>query len=166
MTNDSTPPSEAPPLPPSRMLEREQQFGYILAGVGVVATVALVAAGPGTLLSLVLGLVGSAGLAVSVRYGHRIVTALVAIAVGFVVPFAPLEILALVYSGFIMLRASKAQAKINASKPRLSPAQRAQQRREKREAAKSGGSSDAAPTVRRPSANRRYTPPKSNARRR
>jgi hypothetical protein len=70
-----------------------------------------------------------------------------------------------VYSGFIMLRASKAQAKINASKPRLSPAQRAQQRREKREATKSGDS-DATPKVRRPTANRRYTPPKSNARRR
>jgi hypothetical protein len=147
------------------MLEREQQLGYALAGVGAVATVALVAAGPGTLLSLVLGLVGSVGLAAAVRSGHRIVTALVAIAVGFVVPFVPLEILALVYSGFIMLRASKAQAKINASKPRLSPAQRAQQRRAKRDSAKSGDS-DATPTVRRPTANRRYTPPKSNARRR
>ena len=174
---DQTPDQPAE-LEPKQMLEREQQMAYGLAGLAVVASVAVLAAGPGTWLTLLLGLVAAAGLVLSARRGHRIITAFVAMAVGFVIPFLPLELLALVFAGFIMLRASRAQAKINASKPRLTPAERAELRRQGREARRSGsggssGSSGSghsegtsASAARRPTASRRYTPPKSNARRR
>jgi uncharacterized membrane protein YgcG len=187
MTDEpSTPEPTAPELPPTRMLEREQQLAYILAGLAMVASVGLVVAGSSPWWTLLLGGAGAAALVISTRRGHRIVTAFVAMAVGFVIPFLPLELLALVYAGFIMLRTSKAQAKINANKPRLTPAQRAEQRRQRREARRSGSSArgssargsgargsgaggsgagqDARPV--RPTASRRYTPPKSNTGRR
>jgi hypothetical protein len=154
---------------PTRMVGREQQIGYIVAGLGVVLGVAVAATGSNPLLGL-LGAVGAAGLAVSVRFGHRVVSAFVAILAGFVFTI-PANFVFLGYGGYLMFRSSRAQAKLNASRPRLTP----QQRRQAREARRAGktskstgatGATTTGPAPRPTSPNRRYTPPKTKSGRR
>ncbi|HSS11606.1 MAG TPA: hypothetical protein VLL25_17095 [Acidimicrobiales bacterium] len=152
---------------PTRMAGREQQAGYAIAALGVVVSIALGASSGNFLLSVV-GVVAAAGLAVSAYFGHRIVTAFVAILIGFVPIFTvPGEFVLLGYGGYLMFRSSRAQAKLNASRPRLTP----QQRREARQARKASKTGGAAPTIASRSAkpltpNRRYTPPKTKSGRR
>jgi hypothetical protein len=143
---------------PSRMTAREQQIGFAVAALGLVVSVAAAAAGGNVILAAVGG-VAAVGLGVSSRYGHRIVTAFVAILGGFAF-VVPANFAFLGYGGYLMWRSSRAQAKLRASQPRLTPAER-REAREARRAAKRGGPVPA--VAKRPTKNRRYTPPKARA---
>ena len=143
---------------PSRMTAREQQIGYAVAGLGLVVAVAAAAAGGNALLAVVAG-VAAIGLGVSSRYGHRIVGAFVAILGGFFF-VVPANFAFLGYGGYLMWRSSRAQAKLRASQPRMTPAER-REAKEARRAAKRGEPLPAA--AKRPTKNSRYTPPKAKA---
>jgi hypothetical protein len=144
---------------PSRMTAREQQIGFAVAGLGGVVAVAVAFANGEPVLGAIAA-VAAVGLGVSSRYGHRIVTAFVAILGGFAF-VVPANFAFLGYGGYLMWRSSRAQAKLRASQPRLTPAQR-REAREARRAAKRGETTPSA--AKRPSQNRRYTPPKTKAR--
>jgi hypothetical protein len=143
---------------PSRMTAREHQIGFAVAALGLVVSVAAAAAG-GNLILAAVGGVAAVGLGVSSRYGHRIVTAFVAILGGFAF-VVPANFAFLAFGGYLMWRSSRAQAKLRASQPRLTPAER-REAREARRAAKRGEPVPAA--AKRPTKNRRYTPPKARA---
>ena len=141
---------------PSRMTAREQQIGFAVAALGLVVSVAAAAAGGDALLAVIAGL-AAIGLGVASRYGHRIVTAFVAILGGFAF-VVPANFAFLGYGGYLMWRSSRAQAKLRASQPRMTPAER-REAKEARRAAKRGEPVPAA--AKRPTRNRRYTPPKA-----
>ena len=141
---------------PSRMTARERQIGFVLAAIGAVVAVA-VAANGNPLIGALSG-VAAIGLGVSSRFGHRIVTAFVAILGGFFLAL-PANFAFLGYGGYLMFRSSRAQAKLNASRPRLTP----EQRREAREARRAAKRGEATPTLKRPTPSGRYTPPKAKA---
>ena len=134
---------------PSRMTAREQQIGFAVAALGLVVSVAAAAAGGDALLAVIAGL-AAIGLGVASRYGHRIVTAFVAILGGFAF-VVPANFAFLGYGGYLMWQSSRAQAKLRASQPRMTPAER--------RAATRGEPVPAA--AKRPTRNRRYTPPKA-----
>ncbi len=140
------------------MLLREQQFGYALAALGVVAGV--VWAVTGAALIGILGVVSGVLLALAVRRGQRIIACFAALLAGFLVGsgYVALEVLFLAYSGWMMLRVSKAQGQLRATQPRPTPRQR---REAKQARSRPSGDGKAAPSSRQPTANRRYTPPKS-----
>jgi hypothetical protein len=143
---------------PSRMTAREQQIGFAVAALGLVVAVAAAAKGGNALAGVIAG-VAAVGLGVSSRYGHRIVTAFVAILGGFPFGFAvPISFAFLGYGGYLMWRSSRDQAKVRASQPRMTPAER-REAKEARRAAKRGEPVPAA--AKRPTKNRRYTPPKA-----
>ena len=141
---------------PSRMTAREQQIGFAVAALGVVVSVAAAAAG-GNVILAVIGGVAAVGLGVSSRYGHRIVTAFVAILGGFAF-VVPANFAFLGYGGYLMWRSSRDQAKVRASQPRLTPAERRDAKQARRAAKRGEPVPEAA---KRPSRNRRYTPPKA-----
>jgi len=141
---------------PSRMTAREQQIGFAVAALGLVVAVAAAAAGGSPLLGAFAG-VAAIGLGVSSRYGHRIVTSFVAILGGFAF-VVPANFAFLGYGGYLMWRSSRDQAKVRASQPRLTPAER-REAKQARRAAKRGEEVPAA--AKRPTKNRRYTPPKA-----
>jgi hypothetical protein len=143
---------------PSRMTAREQQIGFAVAALGLVVSVASAAAG-GNVVLAAIGAVAAVGLGVASRYGHRIVTAFVAILGGFPVAL-PANFAFLGYGGYLMWQSSRAQAKLRASQPRMRPAER-REAKEARRAAKRGEPIPAA--AKRPTKNRRYTPPKAKA---
>jgi hypothetical protein len=169
--------SEAAPVPadikPTAMQGREQQIGYLLAGFAAVSAIALAALGGGTAAMVQggVGVVAAAGLALASRHGQRIITSFAALFTGFLLVFLPLELLYLVFSGYLMWRTSQGQAKLAAAKPRLSAQERRQAKAAKSAARGSktkpgagDGRDDAAPALpRQPAANRRYTPPKSKS---
>jgi hypothetical protein len=144
---------------PSRMTAREQQIGFAVAALGGVVAVAVAVANGEPILAALAG-VAAVGLGISSRYGQRIVTAFVAILGGFAF-VVPANFVFLGFGGYLMWRSSRAQAKLRASQPRLTPAQR-REAKEARQAAKRGETAPAA--AKRPSQNRRYTPPKAQAR--
>jgi uncharacterized protein HemX len=141
---------------PSRMTAREQQIGFAVAALGLVVSVAAAASGGNTLLAVIAG-VAAIGLGVSSRYGHRIVTSFVAILGGFAF-VVPANFAFLGYGGYLMWRSSRDQAKLRASQPRMTPAER-REAKQARRAAKRGEPVPAA--AKRPTKNRRYTPPKA-----
>ena len=141
---------------PSRMTAREQQIGFAVAALGLVVSVAAAAAGGDALLAVIAGL-AAIGLGVASRYGHRIVTAFVAILGGFAF-VVPANFAFLGYGGYLMWQSSRAQAKLRASQPRMTPAERREAKAARR-AAKRGEPVPAA--AKRPTRNRRYTPPKA-----
>ena len=118
--------------------------------------VAAAAAGNSVVLGVIAG-VAAVALGVSSRYGHRIVTAFVAILGGFAF-VVPANFAFLGYGGYLMWRSSRAQAKLRASQPRMTPAERREAKGARR-AAKRGEPVPAA--AKRPTRNRRYTPPKA-----
>ena len=141
---------------PSRMTAREQQIGFAVAALGLVVSVAAAAAGGDALLAVIAGL-AAIGLGVASRYGHRIVTSFVAILGGFAF-VVPANFAFLGYGGYLMWQSSRAQAKLRASQPRMTPAERRAAKAARR-AAKRGEPVPAA--AKRPTRNRRYTPPKA-----
>jgi hypothetical protein len=141
---------------PSRMTAREQQIGFAVAALGLVVSVAAAASGGNALLAVIAG-VAAIGLGVSSRYGHRIVTSFVAILGGFAF-VVPANFAFLGYGGYLMWRSSRDQAKLRASQPRMTPAER-REAKQARRAAKRGEPVPAA--AKRPTKNRRYTPPKA-----
>ena len=170
---DETPTDRAAPgadeLPvPTRMIRREQQIGYVLAGVSAAGAVSVTAVSGNFLLG---GLEAAATvlLLFAVRRGHRILTAAAGFLGGltFTVVF-PLELAFLAYSGYLMMRTSNAQAKLRRSQPRMTPAERRAATDARAAARRRRRSGDATPetSVKTPAANRRYTPPKSKATRR
>jgi uncharacterized protein HemX len=144
---------------PSRMTAREQQIGFAVAALGLVVAAAAAATGGNLLLGALAG-VAAVGLGVASRYGHRIVAAFVAILGGFFFVI-PANFAFLGYGGYLMWQSSRAQAKLRASQPRKTPAER-REAKEARRAAKRGEPVPAA--AKRPTRNRRYTPPKTKAR--
>jgi hypothetical protein len=158
-------PSEQPPVP-TRMIRREQQIGYVLAGVAAAGGVSAATTGHDLIVGA-LAIVGAVLLALAARHGHRIITAFTGFLAGFVLSrfFFPLEIILLVYSGYLMMRTSSAQGKIRRAQPVLSAAERreaAAARAAARAARKMGatGATPATAAVKTPPPNRRYTPPK------
>lgn len=156
------------PPAPTRMIRREQQIGYVLAGVSAAAAVSIAAIG-GNLLVGALEAGATVLLLLAVRRGHRILTAAAGFLGGlaFTVVF-PIELAFLAFSGYLMMRTSNAQAKVRRSQPRLSPAERRAAADARAAARRRRRSGDPAPeaSVKTPAANRRYTPPKSKATRR
>lgn len=160
--------TDVEPAPkPTEMLPVERQVGFGLAVVGAVAGIVIGAVGRVPELTAVW-LVAVGILALAVRRGHRVYTSIASlvagIAIGAVLPILPVQLPFMGYGLWIMLRTSKAQGKVNAARPRMTPQQR-RQAREARAASKSGKSAAAGPAEgsgsRQPSANRRYTPPKT-----
>jgi hypothetical protein len=143
---------------PSRMTAREQQIGYAVAALGGV--VAVVAATKGEPVLGGVAAVAAVGLGISSRYGHRIVAAFVAILGGFAF-LIPANFAFLGYGGYLMWRSSRAQAKLRASQPRMTPAQRREARQARRAARR--GDAPPPPSVKRPTQSRRYTPPRAKA---
>lgn len=170
---DETPADRASPaggeLPvPTRMIRREQQIGYVLAGVSAAGAVS-VAVVSGNLLIAALEAAATVLLLLAVRRGHRILTAAAGFVGGLTFTFVfPLELAFLAFSGYLMMRTSNAQAKVRRSQPRMTPAERRAAADARAAARRRRRSGDTAPeaSVKTPAANRRYTPPKSKATRR
>jgi hypothetical protein len=156
-------------LPPGQMVGREQQYGYlvalmVVAFVGGIGGPKLVHDTTWLLLSL-LGLAAAAGIALAARTGKRMLTSIVAVVAGLAVSgFSPLNFVCLIYGGFLMFRHSAAQKKYNQVHPRQ-PRQ-ARQPGQPRPTRGRRSARDAAIEAGRPSANRRYTPPKAKTTRR
>jgi len=159
---EPTPEGTDPPAP-TRMLRLEQQVGYVLAGVAAAGAVSAATAGHDIAVGA-LGIAASVVLALAIHHGHRIITAITGFLAGFVLAtfFLPLEIILLIYSGYLMMRTSNAQSKARRAQPTMTSAQRreaAAARSAERAKRKKGGA--VAPTVAKtPPPNRRYTPPK------
>ena len=166
---DATPEPPSAETKPSAMLPLERQIGFALTAFGAGLAAVSIAAGNDPLAPLA-GLIATLGLGVAVWRAHRVIAMFAGLIVGFAVGF-PVEVVFLGYSGFLMLRFNKAQAKRNASRPR----QTAKQRQEDKAARRAGrgratgagpgpgpgrGASPSSP-VRQPVPNRRYTPPKA-----
>jgi hypothetical protein len=151
------------------MVGREQQYGYlvalmVVAFVGGIGGPKLVHDTTWLLLSL-LGLAAAAGIALAARTGKRMLTSIVAVVAGLAVSgFSPLNFVCLIYGGFLMFRHSAAQKKYNQVHPRQ-PRQ-ARQPGQARPTRGRRSARDAAIDAGRPSANRRYTPPKAKTTRR
>jgi hypothetical protein len=164
---------------PGLMDRREQLLGWILAGAVAIAVVTSwtpdVVHGNGRAVSGAIGLGLTAILAAAVWFGRRLITAFAAMATG-VAPVSPastsaiktsfgtLSLLSLLFGGFLLFRNTLAQRKLAMARPRRP---RSTRTRTRTRASKAGAdASVAANGVRRPSANRRYTPPKSKTPRR
>ena len=177
-TTAAAAPGEAGPVKPvgyfgSRLTQLEQRVAFGLAGLGIVLSIAgrmgdvldANAKDHSTALPLVaVGILTSVLLGVAAYYGRRVVTAFTAILPGyFIIParstLAYTQFLYLGFAVWMMLRASN-EASRNAAErrkqagPRLSAAERAQQRRDAR-AGKTVATGRTAPK-----SNKRYTPPK------
>jgi hypothetical protein len=152
------------PAKPTRMTRSERQAGVAITGV-MVAAVALSWAGDAfggdskAIAEAAIGLGLTALLGAAVWYGQRIITCFAAIMAG-LAPMKPafvyLPFVALAFGGYLMFRTSQAQKKAAVARPRRPPRQRGAKAGPR--SAKEAASGDA---VRRPTANRRYTPPKS-----
>jgi predicted lipid-binding transport protein (Tim44 family) len=140
-------------------LERQIGFGLTAFGAGLAAVSLTAGSDP---LAPLAGMIAALGLGVAVWRAHRIIAMFAGLIVGFAVGF-PVEVLFVGYSGFLMIRFNKAQAKRNASRPRPTPQQRQQARAARGTArtAAAGTKSAASSSARQPAPNRRYTPPKA-----
>jgi hypothetical protein len=151
---------------PTQMLHREQQIGYVMAGVAAAGSVAAATTGHNVLIGALGGGAGVA-LILAVRYGHRIITAFVGFLAGLALTFFfPLEVAFLIFSGYLMMRTSNAQGKLRraqgsmtAADRRAAGAARAQAKAAARAARRAGPVPPSATKI--PAPNRRYTPPKS-----
>lgn len=160
---EGSPEAPGPPRP-TRMLRREQQIGYVLAGVAAAGSVFAATAGGLPALGLI-GVATSILLLLATWKGHRVLAggaSLVASLAG-AVYFVPIEIGLVVFGGYLFWRTSNAQAKLRraqspqtAAERREAAAARAAARAEKRR-----GTKTPAASARTPVASRRYTPPKA-----
>jgi hypothetical protein len=154
------------------MLSTERQIGWIVVAVTAGGVLASHAADAVSGSSKALG-AGGAGLglvilmAATVWYGHRIWAAFAFLLGGFA-PLKPglvyLSFINLGYGAFLMFRLSRAQAKARAAAPRRDR-HRADAGGAERTSSRRGGSRPA-DTGGRPTANRRYTPPRAKNSRR
>jgi hypothetical protein len=143
---------------PNRMVRLEQQLGWGVVAATMTAVVGSWASGVldgngRAISSVTIGLGLAAVLAGAVWYGRRLITAFAAMAAG-IAPvnqksgYALISLFCLAYGGVLLFRNTLAQRKVAMSRPRRPPRSR-----------------KTPPVVpgnaRRPSANRRYTPPKA-----
>jgi hypothetical protein len=164
---DAIPDAPSAETKPSAMLPLERQIGFALTAFGAGLAAVSIAAGNDPLAPLA-GLIATLGLGVAVWRAHRVIAMFAGLIVAFAVGF-PVEVLFLGYSGFLMLRFNKAQAKRNASRPRQTAKQRQEAKAARRAGrgratgAGPGPGKGASPSsvVRQPVPNRRYTPPKA-----
>lgn len=157
------------PANPTTMLRREQQVGYVLAGVAAAGAAAVGAFGQHHLLLTALGLTATVLYILAVRRGHRILTAIAGFATALAFfYFFPLELALLLFSAYLMMRTSNAQGKIRRSQPPLTAAQRreAAAARAAARAQRRKGPAGEVVVVKTPPPNRRYTPPKGKPTRR
>jgi hypothetical protein len=166
--DDQPPAGDTAELDPKRMRPKERQAGWLLVGVAGASVAASLTSGAidGKNDAVAIGAVGLGlivGLAVAVWYGHRIITAFAAIIAGFLL-FLPVQLACLAYGGYLMFRSSRDQAKVRATQPRRTPAEAREARAAK--ARKRATVADGPETARRPTQNRRYTPPKTKPARR
>ena len=162
---------------PGLMDRRELLLGWILAGAMAIAVAISwtpdAVHGNGRAVSGAIGLGLTAILAAAVWFGRRLITAFAAMATG-VAPVSPastsavktafgtLSLLSLLFGGFLLFRNTFAQRKLAMARPRRPrPPRPARGSRRARAAAPV-----ATEGARRPSANRRYTPPKAKTPRR
>jgi hypothetical protein len=162
------------PAKPTRMTRSERQAGVVIAVVMIASVVFSWAgdtfAGDSKAVAVAaIGLGLTALLAVAVWYGHRVIGCFAAIMAG-LAPMKPafsyLPFVSLAFGGYLMFRTSQAQKKVAAARPRRSTAPRSRRSGGTKAGPRSAKEASAAPTsgtaaVRRPSANRRYTPPKA-----
>jgi hypothetical protein len=166
-------PSSAAEIRPSRMEEKEQRYGLILAGLCFAAIAIpwlpkVVSGENGAIWKFLISLGTAVALALAARKGHRVVATFAAALAGIVVlprflPGLVTQFLCLVYAGWLVLRTNRAVRAANLTRGRMTPAERATARREAREAraARRRGDEPTAPTGRKPAAaSKRYTPPK------
>jgi hypothetical protein len=189
---DATPASESatvypPPVEgtevrakPTRMAPVERQIGWLIVAVALGALLASHFSGATSARTTVGSTAAGVGLVIimagTIWYGQRIFAAFASLLAG----FAPLSknliylsFFSLGYGAFLMFKASRAQSKAAATRPRRPPRQRgtkagaADSRSTGRGRGRTGaGSAGSGPGGRRPSANRRYTPPASKNTRR
>jgi hypothetical protein len=166
---------------PTQMDRREQLLGWTLAGVVAVAVAISWAPdavrGNGKAVSGAIALGMTAVLAAAVRYGRRIFAAFASMAMATVVTTPPasssavktgvgtLSLLGLLFGGFLLFRNTVAQRKVAMARPRR-PRRPPRAARARTARGGEAGASAAAEAARRPSANRRYTPPKAKTPRR
>jgi hypothetical protein len=173
----ASPSPSAPASPaevrPTRMEEKEQRYGLILAGL-CLAAIALpwlpkvVSGEKGAIWKFLLSLGTAIALGLAARKGHRVVGTFAAALAGIVVvprflPGLVTQFLCLVYAGWLMLRTNRAVRAANAARGRMTPAERAAARQQAREtrAARRRGEEPTSSTGRKPAAaSKRYTPPK------
>jgi hypothetical protein len=160
----------ATPPSPTRMVRLEQQVGWMVVAGTAAAVVYAWFGGPVNgkavpFSAIALGLVMTAALGAAVWYGRRLIAAFAAMAAGAVISYSLISIFCLAFGGFLLFRNTLAQRKLAMARPRRPP-RAARSRSSKAAAAASSSSSSEADGVRRPSANRRYTPPKSKTPRR
>jgi hypothetical protein len=163
--NVGTDATDATPSP-TRMLRIEQQVGWMLVAVmaaGVAGSWASdVIKGDSKAISLAaIGLGLTAVLAAAVWYGRRLIAAFAGMAAGLApvkTGYVVVSFACLAYGGYLMFRNTFAQRKAAMARPRRPP--RAARTRSGKAAAGAAAAA-AADGARRPSANRRYTPPKA-----
>jgi hypothetical protein len=157
------PPAPGEPPKPTQMLPREQQVGYLLAGVVAAGSVAIAGLAAHNLWAAGAGVAAAAALYFAVRHGQRVIAAMAGFLAGLAFfYFFPLEVACLIYSGYLMMRTSNAQNKARRSQGPMTPAQRraAAEARAQARSARRKGAVAQAPAPKTPPPNRRYTPPK------
>jgi hypothetical protein len=154
--------TEATPSP-ARMVRLEQQLGWLVVAAAATAIVGSwahqILHGDNQALGKAAVGLGLAGvLAGAVWYGRRLIAAFAAMAAGLAPVdqksgYALISIVCLAYGGVLLFRNTLAQRKLAMARPRRPP-----------KSARTRSSKAAevvADSARRPSANRRYTPPKA-----
>ncbi len=157
-------------LPPTQMRHREQQIGFVLAGVGAAGALSVGIAGQAQPWLAGLGVAAAIVFTLAVRRGHRIMTAVAGFVAGLAVSYiVPLQLGFLFYSGYLMMRTSNAQGKARRAQGPVTPAQRremAAARAAARAERRRGPAASAPVVTKTPPPNRRYTPPKAKPTRR
>ncbi|MDQ1426650.1 MAG: hypothetical protein QOK39_126 [Acidimicrobiaceae bacterium] len=152
-------------LTPTQMRRREQQIGFVLAGVGAAGALSVGIAGQAQAWLAGLGVVAAIVFTLAVRRGHRIMTAVAGFLAGLAVSYiVPLQLGFLFYSGYLMMRTSNAQGKARRAQGPVTPAQRremAAARAAARAQRRRGPAAPAPVVTKTPPPNRRYTPPKA-----
>jgi hypothetical protein len=170
MTDQGEAPADQPLPEPGRMLPREKQAGYgvalfLVAATGAIGGSKVIQGYHGKTnytLYTILGIVAALAIAGAVYRGRRMITAFVTVLAGLAVAsFGAVSYICLIYAGYVMFRHSQDQKKLNKLVPRGSrPTRSSRSRRSAKAEEPATG-----PAGRRPTANRRYTPPKTKARR-
>lgn len=158
---------------PSRMEDREQLYGLILAGLCLSAIAIpwipkMVSGGKGAIWKFLLSLGTALVLGLAARKRQRVIGMFAAAFAGLealpkFVPALVVQFVCLVFAGWLMLRTNRAQRAANQARRRMTPTERAAAREEAREAkaARRRGAEPDTSTGRRPAAaSKRYTPPK------
>ena len=164
---DAVPAAVAPK--PTRMTRGEQQLGAAVAAVLIAACALSWASNAFNGNSKALGELATGAdlsivLAGAAWYGQRIIASIAAILAGLAPvakQFVYLPFVALAFGGYLMFKTNRAQMKAAATRPRRTPAERRSSRAKAQKGSRDGGAATTGATgARRPSANRRYTPPK------